>query len=208
MFRFLMWAAVAVMAIVAVQDAYAAEIKIRSYSNGNQFVSFEGAVEKGDAFALERAIARVEKEYVDIQLDSPGGDAEEMKKLSKMIRSNPNIIMVVSSGRSCYSACAVMWASAEIKWASEDAEIGFHVSSIAILPEAVEWLNEYHSGFGWQGIQQFIQDNYAEDLRYYFDMPVAYPHAFVAEIAMASGGNNFWMLDKANAGIIGEVQWF
>ena len=91
---------------------------------------------------------------------------------------------------------------------SDGAEIGFHVSSMAITPKSVDWLDQYMGGYGWAGIQQLVQDNYADSLKYYATFNVADVNAFVASIALASGGPHFWMVTPENKEIIGGVSLF
>ena len=186
----------------------AADINVRQYKTGNHYILIDGPIVEGDLDRLEQAYYNSNIAFdADIQLHSPGGDGAEMKKIGNWLRTK-RLRTVVASSSMCYSACAVIWASSPSRWARDGAKIGFHISSVAITPETVEWLNGYQDAFGWSGLQQFIQDNYAEDLRFYHSMNVADKDAFVANIAMASGGANFWMLTKANSHIVGNVNWY
>lgn len=209
--RVVMWIAAAIMAIVVSLPAFAADVKVATYSNtGKTFLIFEGAVEEGDLKKLQKQYWANQKanEWIDLQLSSPGGHGAEMKKIAEWLSTRNNIVTVVSGSRECYSACAVMWLHGAKKAVAKTATIGFHVSSMAITPETVEFLDAYQGGYGHAGVQQLIQDNYADDIKYYFDMDVANPYAFAAEIAMASGGYNFWTLSEDNAWIVGNVIWF
>ena len=196
--------------LLAATNAIAAEFKVNTFSDtGTGYIVMEGGVESGDLYRLKRALQdeRVDDYGARLILNSPGGSGEEMKKIAAFVEER-EMVTIVYNGDICYSACAVIWAHGSEKYMQAEAEIGFHVSSMAITPKSVEWLDQYMGGYGWAGIQQLVQDNYAESLRYYATFNVADVNAFVAGIALASGGANFWMVTPENNGIIGGVSVF
>ena len=201
---------IVIMGFVVLSPANAAEFKVNTFSDsGEAYIVMEGAVEAGDMYRLKRAYEddRIAPYRFKLILNSPGGNGEEMKKIAAWVEEK-EATTAVYEGDICYSACAVIWVHGAVKFMQPGAEIGFHVSSIAMTPKSVEWLDAYHGGYGWAGVQQLVQDNYAEALRYYADFNVADVNAFVANIAMASAGPNFWMVTVDNMNVIGGVRLF
>ena len=195
--------------LLAATTAQAATFEVKTFSDsGKSYILMEGDVEEYDLYKLKTAMGNEVDAYgATLVLNSPGGSAIGMEKLAAFVEERM-MDTVVYAGDICYSACAVIWAHGQNKFMQSDAEIGFHVSSMAMTPKSVEWLGQYHSGYGWAGIQQLVQDNYAEALRFYAKMDVADVNAFVANIALASGGPNFWMVTPDNMWIIGGVKTF
>ena len=195
--------------LAATTTAHAATFEVKTFSDsGKNYILMEGAVEEYDLYKLKTAMGNDVDAYgATLVMNSPGGSAIGMEKLAAFVEER-FMNTVVYDGDICYSACAVIWAHGSEKYMQSGAEIGFHVSSMAMTPESVKWLETYHDGYGWAGIQQLVQDNYAEALRFYAKMDVADVNAFVANIALASGGPNFWMVTYENKEIIGGVKTF
>ena len=190
--------------------AFAAEFKIFQFKNSTEkFIVMTGDVRDHDLNRLKSAwmTAGVPVEGATIFLNSPGGNGDEMKKLSKFI-AEKKMSTVVHSNDICMSACAVMWAHGAERWMQEGARIGFHVGSMAMSPESVEWLDGFQGAFGWQGIQTRIQENMMEDFNFFHSMPVAAPDIFVAKIAMfGSVGHSFWELTRDDLWIVDGRFW-
>lgn len=204
------WAITCVVAFVvfvsALSSAHAATVSIEKLNDNQKVLYLSGAIEEGD---LDRLIEKYNDPSIGynayLYLNSPGGNGAEMKKIAEWL-SDKGLRSVVKKDHICYSACAVIWAHADQQFVNRGAKIGFHVSSIALIPESIEWLEENKLAYGWSGIMDFVQAQYADDIAYYAGLDVAKPRELALEIALR--GDEFFMIDESNANIIGDVFFY
>jgi hypothetical protein len=62
---------------------------------------------------------------VYVSLDSPGGEVVEALNIGTIIRKM-NFDTIVRGGKTCASACGLIWLAGRERWVSEEAFIGFH----------------------------------------------------------------------------------
>lgn len=99
-------------------------------TGGDVILAGRGPIVKGDAARLEKALAAVphDKPLAALALDSPGGNVEEGKSLSDLIRARALPVVIPSSSK-CISACFLLFAASPRRLAASDALVGVHSAS-------------------------------------------------------------------------------
>ena len=178
-------------------EARAAEITVKKYGNAEtHYISLYGPIEEGDLDKLKAAYRDSRVPYnFELIMNSPGGNGYEMKEIVNWIRRH-NGDVSVRANESCYSACAVIWASGDYRYVNRGAEIGFHISSI---PDG-QYIEEYSRDWGVLNTQAMIQTAALEDLMYISDLYGIDSkwRLFVARNVAKHGATfrDFWMPDE------------
>ncbi|MGF6312181.1 hypothetical protein ABIB82_006149 [Bradyrhizobium sp. i1.8.4] len=136
--------------------ATAAELGSVTLKGDVTIVALSGDVAGGDTEAAEALIkaANDDNRLISaIRLDSPGGSLAEAVKLAGLIR-RAKLPTIVAAGSRCASACFIVFAAGNEKFASYEAAIGVHGVSdkfgheTAQTEEATIAMARVASGFG------------------------------------------------------------
>jgi hypothetical protein len=94
------------------------------------YIFASGSIELNDDEKLHRFVASmpITDRLVIVDLDSRGGSVSEAERLANTIHSS-HLITVVPPGAYCASACFLLFAAGEHKFASDQAYIGVHSAS-------------------------------------------------------------------------------
>jgi hypothetical protein len=105
-------------------------IKVASYQ-GKVVITLKGEIVGGETVAFASAIAeanRAGKEVFGALLDSPGGLLSEGAQIAALVEY-AKITTIVPEGAGCASACFVIFAAGNDKWADFTAQVGVHGAS-------------------------------------------------------------------------------
>ena len=105
----------------------AAEIAIKNKATYPELF-LEGAIEPGDAKKLLDVIKADPVWFValrGINVNSPGGSVREAIDLAKIVESS-GMTLRVDQGKTCASACFILFASANYRWAANNAKVLVH----------------------------------------------------------------------------------
>ena len=92
-------------------------------------ISGRGEIILGDMGRLRAALAAVPPDKkIGLLLDSPGGSVAEAEKMGHAIRDG-NIDVVIPESSKCVSACFLLLAAAQRRFAADDALVGVHSAS-------------------------------------------------------------------------------
>ncbi|ERF83108.1 MAG: hypothetical protein C207_03702 [Bradyrhizobium sp. DFCI-1] len=136
--------------------AIAAELSSVSLKGDITIVALSGDVAQGDTEAAEALIKAANdgnRLISAVRLDSPGGSLAEAIKLAGLIR-RAKLPTIVAAGSRCASACFIVFAAGNEKFASYEAAIGVHGVSdkfgheTAQTEEATIAMARVASGFG------------------------------------------------------------
>lgn len=136
--------------------AVAAELSIVTLKDDIIILALGGDVAAGDTEAAEALIKTVndgDRLISAVRLDSPGGSLAEAVKLAGLIR-RAKLPTIVAAGSHCASACFIVFAAGNEKFASYEAAIGVHGVSdkfgreTAQTEEATIAMARFASGFG------------------------------------------------------------
>lgn len=136
--------------------AVAAELSIVTLKDDIIILALGGDVAAGDTEAAEALIKTAndgDRLISAVRLDSPGGSLAEAVKLAGLIR-RAKLPTMVAAGSRCASACFIVFAAGNEKFASYDAAIGVHGVSdkfgheTAQTEEATIAMARFASGFG------------------------------------------------------------
>lgn len=128
------------MAFAVPQLTSAAEISSTISKQGNAILILNGEIVPGDADQVTRLIKSAndtKRVVTGIRLNSPGGNLLEGAKLADIIRYG-KIATVVTNHSTCASACFVVFAAGNEKYANYTAQIGVHGASDQSGKETVE----------------------------------------------------------------------
>ena len=117
----------------------AAEIFIKNKGN-NPWLVLEGQIEEGDARRLISVIKSNPVDFIVLRgiiVNSPGGSVKEALALAKIIESS-GMVLRVHAGDTCASACFIMFASANYRWADDQAKILIHRPYFPTAPNGSE----------------------------------------------------------------------
>jgi hypothetical protein len=115
----------------SVCQASAADLKPAALKDGRIVISISGEIAAGDSDGLKAAIkvANDAGKFVSsIRLNSPGGNLLEGAKLADAVRF-AKMATNVGQGANCASACFLVFAAGETKFANYTARIGVHGAS-------------------------------------------------------------------------------
>jgi hypothetical protein len=119
------------VAVSFANASVAATFKSIATKDGNVLISISGEIVEGDADALKAAIkaANDSGEFVSgVRLNSLGGNLLEGVKLSEIVRFAKTATNV-AQGATCASACFLIFAAGETKFANYTAQVGVHGAS-------------------------------------------------------------------------------
>jgi hypothetical protein len=111
--------------------AAAAEIKSFNLKDGNVEISISGNIAPGDIDALRASIKAANdagKLVTSLRLNSDGGNLLEAVRMADWVKS-AKISTNVGQGATCASACFLIFAAGETKYANISAHIGVHAAS-------------------------------------------------------------------------------
>jgi hypothetical protein len=112
-------------------SAAAATLKSSMTKDGRIVVSISGEIAEGDSVAFNAAVKSANdagKLVTSIRLNSVGGNLLEGVKLSQAVRF-AKMATNVGQGATCASACFLIFAAGETKFANYTAQIGVHGAS-------------------------------------------------------------------------------
>ncbi|MBR0871342.1 hypothetical protein JQ633_13320 [Bradyrhizobium tropiciagri] len=136
--------------------ATAAELSSVTMADDVTIIALGGDVAEGDTEAAEALIKTAndaDRLISAVRLDSPGGSLAEAVKLAALIR-RAKLPTIVAAGSRCASACFIVFAAGNEKFASYEAAIGVHGVSdkfgheTAQTREATIAMARVASGFG------------------------------------------------------------
>lgn len=136
--------------------ATAAELSSVTMKDDVTIIALGGDVAEGDTEAAEALIKTAndaDRLITAIRLDSPGGSLAEAVRLAALIR-RAKLPTIVAAGSRCASACFIVFAAGNEKFASYEAAIGVHGVSdkfgheTAQTREATVAMARVASGFG------------------------------------------------------------
>jgi hypothetical protein len=111
--------------------ATAAVLKTSALKDGRVVISVSGEIAEGDTEAFKAVIksANDAGEFVSsVRLDSPGGNLLEGVQLAEVVKF-AKMATNVGQGATCASACFLIFAAGETKFANYTAQIGVHGAS-------------------------------------------------------------------------------
>lgn len=123
--------AIAIAILVFGAGAHAATIKSRDFKDGKVRLDLNGEIQGGDLQSVKDAIQAANakgKMVVTIRLDSDGGNLLEAVRIAAVIREG-KIATAALSRSTCASACFVIFAAGNEKYAHYTAQIGVHGAS-------------------------------------------------------------------------------
>ncbi|MDB5616205.1 hypothetical protein [Tardiphaga sp.] len=130
----------AAFVICAATNAVAAEVKSSALKDGRIVVSIFGEIAAGDTEAFNAAVKVANdsgKLVTSIRLNSIGGNLVEGVRLAEAVRFG-KIITNVGQNATCASACFLVFAAGEAKYANYTARIGVHGASDKSGEETVQ----------------------------------------------------------------------
>ena len=129
-----------ILAISMVAEANAASLKSSTTKDGRVVILISGEIVQGDADAFQ-AMVKVANDagklVTAIRLNSPGGNLYEGAKLAEAIKFG-KMATNVGQGATCASACFLVFAAGESKFANYSAQIGVHGASDESGAETVQ----------------------------------------------------------------------
>jgi hypothetical protein len=111
--------------------AAAAEIKSFNLKDGSVEISISGKIAPGDIDALRASIKTANdagKLVTSLRLNSDGGNLLEAVRVADWVKS-AKISTNVGQGATCASACFLIFAAGETKYANINARIGVHAAA-------------------------------------------------------------------------------
>ena len=121
----------ALLILSMIAPAMSATLKPSSTKEGRIIVSISGEIAEGDTDSFKAAVKTANdagKLVTSIRLNSPGGSLLEGVKLAEAIRF-AKVATNVGRGATCASACFLIFAAGETKFANYTAQIGVHGAS-------------------------------------------------------------------------------
>jgi hypothetical protein len=128
------------LATSMVDQASAADLKPSTTKDGRIVVSISGEITEGDAESLKAAIkvANDASKFVSsVRLNSIGGNLLEGVKLAEVVKF-AKMATNVGQGATCASACFLVFAAGQTKFANYTAQIGVHGASDQTGAETVQ----------------------------------------------------------------------
>jgi hypothetical protein len=132
--------ALGVLAATIDWKASAASLKASTTKDGRIVISISGELTEGDTNTFKAAIKAANdsgKLASSIRLNSPGGSLPEGAKLADAVRF-AKMATNVGQGATCASACFLIFAAGETKFANYTAQIGVHGASDESGAETVQ----------------------------------------------------------------------
>jgi hypothetical protein len=113
--------------------AHAAKIEVDHDKCDNakcaRIILVSGEIARGDADAFKSLIKSEKIERAVVMLHSPGGTLNDAITIGAIIHESGFVTLVGDNG-TCASACADIWLAGKVRYASEEAAIGFHRASL------------------------------------------------------------------------------
>lgn len=126
------WGSITCIALASVASiASAADLKSSTLKDGRVVIVISGEISPGDSDALESAIKVANdagKLVTSIRLNSEGGNLLEGVRLAEAVKF-AKMTTNVGQGAICASACFLIFAAGENKYANHSAKIGVHGAS-------------------------------------------------------------------------------
>lgn len=117
--------------LFAAATADAATVSSRDFRDGKVRLDLIGEIQEGDVRAIKSAIQAANdrgKIVATIRLNSNGGNLLEAVKIAAVVREG-KIATAALSGTTCASACFVIFAAGQEKYAHYTAQVGVHGAS-------------------------------------------------------------------------------
>lgn len=121
-------------------SAIAADVKSSALKDGRIIISISGEIAPGDLDAFKAAVKAANdagKLVTSIRLNSSGGNLLEGVKLTEAVRF-AKMVTNVGQNATCASACFLIFAAGETKYANYTAQIGVHGASDKTGEETVQ----------------------------------------------------------------------
>lgn len=131
MIRRLKAALLGALAAAMATQAMAASLKPSTMKDGRIVILISGEITEGDSDAFKAAVKAANdagKLVSSVRLNSPGGNLYEGAKLADAVRFG-KMATNVGHGATCASACFLIFAAGEAKFANYSAQIGVHGAS-------------------------------------------------------------------------------
>jgi len=138
-----MWGRFVALAVVGFfisAPAESASVTAIDFKNGKTRLDLVGDIQPGDKQALTAAIQKANdasRLVATIRLNSPGGNILEAVEIAQVVRQ-AKIATSVLSGSTCASACFIIFAAGNQRYASYNAMIGVHGASDESGQETIE----------------------------------------------------------------------
>jgi hypothetical protein len=132
--------AVLAMILMVGYSATAAELKSSALKDGRIVISISGDIAEGDSDAFKAAIKVANdagKLVSSLRLNSQGGSLLEGVKLAEVVKF-AKMATNVGQGATCASACFLIFAAGESRFANYTAQIGVHGASDETGRETVQ----------------------------------------------------------------------
>lgn len=94
---------------------------------GRSVIRLTGEIKAGDYDLFQKQMDLTPG--VDVELSSDGGQTEEALAIGRLIRLNKSTT-IVPDGKSCASACGLIWLAGEKRVVAGSGEVGFHATYI------------------------------------------------------------------------------
>lgn len=107
----------------------------------------EGTITPGTSARFAKEIGKVGEYVKRIELDSPGGSAQDALAMSRLVREN-GYDTVVRKGQLCASSCPLVFAGGVTREAEEGAAVGVH----QVFPASEEGLSPRAAASGTQSV--------------------------------------------------------
>lgn len=115
--------------------AGAATIDHEPFGKGVEFIGIQGTIVAGDDEKFSRLAVQYKNAVV--AFDSDGGQLVPALEIGKEIHLR-GYSTVVGNGKSCASACALMWIAGANRWISSTGQVGFHASYLEANGRRIE----------------------------------------------------------------------
>ena len=114
--------------LTSAMPAVAADVTSRTGADGTVTVTLAGRIGRGDPAALDAALREASASgtrVATVSLSSPGGDAAASLRLASAVLS-AHLATTVEAGRTCASACFVVFAAGRPRSVGPGAVLGVH----------------------------------------------------------------------------------
>ena len=125
-------AAVASVLTGMAHEASAAKLSTRYLDGLGYVISVEGEIKEGDADAFGKLVRRQQSKNEPVRtviLNSPGGSVGDAMSIAQIMRDDDGMGALVNDGKTCASACFLIFAAAKERLASPGSTLAVHRAS-------------------------------------------------------------------------------
>ena len=127
--------AVLASALAATTTVHAAKMKVDhdcDVEKNCSYVYISGEIVEGDADRFQDMIKKEKVERAMVMIDGPGGTIYDGLTIGLMVHEL-GYLTYVDADTNCVSVCASIWLAGKVRYASQNAAIGFHAASVRNL---------------------------------------------------------------------------